>query len=65
MRAVDVEEPLDASDLMERALDHGLVMGVAGKNALRFVPPLILTEDETDELLRRLDSTLSAAVEGL
>lgn len=63
MLAVDLTESLDSGTVMKEGLKNGLVMGVAGKNALRFVPPLILDDSETAEALNRLDETLADATD--
>ncbi len=42
-------EEKKASDIASKALKEGLVIGTAGGNTLRFVPPLIITEKEIDE----------------
>lgn len=60
MLAVDLDQSLESGTVMGEGLENGLVMGVAGENALRFVPPLILDDNETREALNRLDDTLEA-----
>lgn len=42
-------EEKKASDIASKALEEGLVIGTAGGNTLRFVPPLIITEKEIDK----------------
>lgn len=37
--------------LIERAMAHGLLLINAGADVLRFIPPLIVTEDQIDEML--------------
>lgn len=44
-------EEKKASDIASKALEEGLVIGTAGGNTLRFVPPLIITEKEIDEAI--------------
>lgn len=60
MRALPLTSAVSASDVMEAALENGLLVGTAGENSLRFVPPLIITPKEVDELLEKLDRTLAA-----
>lgn len=62
MIGVSLDEEYEASDIMREGLDHGLIMGIAGGNALRFVPPLILDGPEVEEALNRLDKTLNASL---
>ena len=41
-----------------KLLDRGLLLIGAGSDVIRFVPPLIITEKEVDELIRILDEIL-------
>ena len=43
---VGVQMDIDAAQIMTKAYDHGLLVLVAGPNVLRFVPPLVISEDE-------------------
>ncbi|WP_457628252.1 aspartate aminotransferase family protein [Persephonella sp.] len=47
-------EDIKAGDIAKKALENGLVVGTAGGNTLRFVPPLIITRDQIDEALEIL-----------
>ncbi len=49
-----------ANDLMDRAQDRGLLITSAGPATIRTVPPLIITQDEIDEAIARLDESLAA-----
>ena len=49
--------------LARACLDQGLVLGTAGGNVLRLAPPLVITEDEIDELLVRLRAAVEAITE--
>ena len=40
--------------IVQQLFDRGLLANFAGNTALRFLPPLIVTEDEIDEALERL-----------
>jgi acetylornithine/N-succinyldiaminopimelate aminotransferase len=64
MLGLPVNEPYEASSFVTPALEIGLLINAAGRNTLRFVPPLIINADEIREamvLLRRaIASTLSA-----
>ena len=50
--------------ITERALEHGLIVRAVG-NALLFAPPLVITEAEVDELLRRFACAIDAVTEAL
>ena len=48
-----------AGDISELARQHGLLVLQAGPNVLRFLPPLIITEQEMKKGLKRLDRALA------
>lgn len=45
---------------VQTALAKGLVVGTAGAEVLRFVPPLIITKDEIDEAVAILEEVIQA-----
>lgn len=49
-----------ANDLMERAEQRGLLITSAGPATIRTVPPLVITREEIDEAMSRLDAALGA-----
>ncbi len=51
-------EEIKAQDIVLKALEKGVVVGTAGENTLRFVPPLIITEKEIDEGISVLKQVL-------
>jgi acetylornithine/succinyldiaminopimelate/putrescine aminotransferase len=58
MAAVDVDA--DAPQIARRALlEQRLVVNATGPRTLRFLPPLIVSEAEIDEALRRLRALLA------
>jgi predicted acetylornithine/succinylornithine family transaminase len=56
--AVPVRAPHPATDIVRQARGHGLLIGSAGGNTLRFAPPLIISERE----LSRAVALLGCAV---
>ncbi len=46
------------TDIVNRMLAKGCIINFAGAAALRFVPPLIVTRDEIDQLVVKLEETL-------
>jgi len=42
---------INAGEIAKKALEEGLVIGIAGENTLRFVPPLIITRNQIDEAI--------------
>ena len=64
MLGLPVREPHRAADFVPRGLDFGVVLNAAGRNTLRFVPPLIISPDEVREAMQRLRSTIGATLAG-
>lgn len=58
MRALLFEEDR-AGDVAGRCLRRGLLVNAVRPNAIRFLPPLVVTEDDIDEGLARLDLALA------
>ncbi|HEY5350671.1 MAG TPA: hypothetical protein VIJ64_13085, partial [Candidatus Lustribacter sp.] len=59
-----VREPRRAADFVPRALDFGLIVNAAGRNTLRFVPPLIIGSEDVREAMARLRATIAATLAG-
>src|SRR5215469_8425603 len=59
MRAFDLAEPR-AQDIMDRALERGLLVTNAGPSTIRMVPPLILSDADIDQASEVLDQSLSS-----
>lgn len=58
MRAVHVQDAL-ATPIVQKALEHGLLLNSTGPDTLRMIPPLILTQADLDEAATLLDQTLA------
>ena len=43
--------------IVDRALENGLIIITAGSNVLRFVQPLIITKENVDEMLEKLEGS--------
>ena len=61
MLAIDVDSdrahPIDAGELAGRALlEQRLVVNATGPATIRLEPPLIVTDDELDEAVARLEA---------
>ncbi|WP_290774004.1 aspartate aminotransferase family protein [Anaerofustis sp.] len=57
MLGMEFEFPV--SDIINEALDNGLLLLNSGKNIIRFVPPLIVSENEIIKCVTILDSILN------
>ncbi len=62
MLGLPVREPQRAADFVPRALDFGLIINAAGRNTLRFIPPLIISRNEIHDAMERLRATITATL---
>ena len=53
-----VVEGRQAGEIVKAAIGNGLVILSAGSNVLRLVPPLIITKDDIDEMIHKLEEVL-------
>jgi predicted acetylornithine/succinylornithine family transaminase len=58
MLGLPVREPHAASAFVAPALERGLLINAAGRNTLRFVPPLIISADEVRDAMVRLRAAI-------
>ena len=47
------------ADIIHEAMDNGLILINAGANILRFVPPLVITKENIDEMVSILDPAIA------
>lgn len=52
-----VVEGRPVGEIITKALDNGLIVISAGSNVLRLVPPLIITEENIDEMIEKLEKS--------
>jgi acetylornithine/N-succinyldiaminopimelate aminotransferase len=64
MLGLPVRDPYVAKDFVARGLDHGVFLNAAGRNTLRFVPPLVISGDEVRDAAQRLRATTAATLRG-
>ena len=48
MQGLEFDKPV--ADIINNALDNGLVLINAGTQIIRFLPPLIITRDDVDRM---------------
>lgn len=56
MQGLVFTEPV--GDVIQKALDKGLILINAGTNIIRFVPPLVITKKDVDDMIIILESCL-------
>ena len=55
MCGMQFEDELPVGKVVAAARDNGLIVISAGLNTLRFVPPLIITEQDVDNMIDILE----------
>ena len=53
-----IELTVNPTDVIAKCLDNGLILFSAGTNVIRFVPPLVITRDDVDQMMVRLKKAL-------
>ncbi len=56
MLGLDMER--DCSNIVNKALEHGIVLNCTANTVLRFVPPLIIQKEHVDEAMKALSRLL-------
>lgn len=56
MIGIEIDRP--AEPMKALALSHGLLLNVTAERVIRLLPPLTMTDEECDELVKRLMATL-------
>ena len=51
---------VNPEDVIANTLDNGLILFSAGTNVIRFVPPLVITKADVDEMIVRLKKSLDS-----
>ena len=57
MRALEFEN-LSTNKIFEKSLNNGLIVNSINDKMIRFLPPLVITDDEIDEGFKILDSSI-------
>ena len=58
MQGLVFERPV--GDIITEAMERGLVLINAGTSIIRFVPPLVITEEHVDDMISILRESLRA-----
>ena len=53
------EHKASAQDITLNLIDEGLLVVPAGPKVVRFVPPLIITEEEIETVLRKFEAAIA------
>ena len=63
MQGLLIDPKVPVGEIVTKCLEAGLVVLSAGGNVLRLLPPLIVTETDVDEMVRRMRPVLDSFVE--
>lgn len=58
MQGLIVKDGVKPGDIVNKALDNGLIVITAGSNVVRMVPPLVITKAHVDEMIEKLQKCL-------
>ena len=53
------ESTIDCTQLLQKALDDKLLVNITG-NSIRILPPLIITQEEVDILIKKIIKLINA-----
>ena len=59
MQGLEFNKPV--ADIINKALDKGLILINAGTNVIRFLPPLVITNDDVDRMIAVLKEAIEDA----
>ncbi|MBW4470035.1 MAG: aspartate aminotransferase family protein [Stenomitos rutilans HA7619-LM2] len=57
---IEADSPLTSSEIVKVTMANGLLLVPAGPKVVRFVPPLIVTEDEIDQALGAIEQAFAS-----
>jgi len=57
MLGIELEK--DCAELVGKALDAGILLNVAAGNVVRLLPPYILSDEEADDMIRRISDLIT------
>jgi acetylornithine/LysW-gamma-L-lysine aminotransferase len=55
---IGMEVKFDVLNMLLKAMDRGVLILDAGRNVLRFLPPLVISEEQIDKTVSVLDSVI-------
>jgi len=58
LQGLVIKPDIPVGEIVMKALENGLFVISAGGNVLRMVPPLVITKEDIDEMIKRLEASL-------
>ena len=62
MQGLELDASVAVGTVVSNALTQGLVILSAGGNVLRFLPPLVITQEDIDDMATRLEAVFSEII---
>ena len=56
---IGVELKFEVKDILMDGIENGLLLLYSGRNILRFLPPLVISEEDVTKTLKILDELLT------
>ncbi|MCR5793160.1 MAG: aspartate aminotransferase family protein [Lachnospiraceae bacterium] len=57
-----LEFSVPVGDIVKKAMDNGLILISAGTHIIRFVPPLVITKENVDEMIAILEKSIETSL---
>ena len=64
MIGIEFDKSVNVKEIAMQLLNHGVIVGTAGDNVLRLLPPFIITENEIELFNETFYSTLKENIGG-
>lgn len=61
---IGVELKIPVKDIIMKGFDYNLILLYSGLNILRFLPPLVITREQIDRVVRGLDEIFQGIERG-
>jgi len=55
---IGIELDTEAFDIVPLGLENGILLNIVANKVIRLLPPLIITQTEVDEMIKRLAKTV-------
>lgn len=62
IQGLEFDSSIDVKNIINRSLENGLVLIVAGNNTIRFVPPLVVSREDVDKMIGILNKSVTEIV---
>jgi acetylornithine/succinyldiaminopimelate/putrescine aminotransferase len=60
LMGLPLDESVNGKEIVKRMLEKGFIINCTGHNTLRFAPPLIVSKEEIDKMVKALEEVFDA-----